>query len=393
MIPIFTLCIIFVIVGLIISKNNILSPSVVTPTVWIIVLSLFLILNHNLPPLSWQFFGSLALWITMLCLGSLFMQSLKVKATPEQKPNKLIMDIFFGISLATYPFFLLFVKEALATGTSGNWAMDLRMAALGKTATFKEVYGGLHVILWQVAYLLELFYYSKKNRHRVIILGLMFLSFGLGTMSKIILLEFVVKSVAILFFKHRVSLKQFMAALGVLLVIFAMIQSTRHGADKFDQNNFFILYILGNTSAFDTLEPASATHYGENVFRIYYAIAEKLNYSSIEPIDPLLPFIHKPIYTNTYTGMYPFFKDFGYWGVGIFALLYGLLFGWVFKKAQQGTPFFIILNAMLIFVVATQYVADLLITNIAGYIKQVLLLMLPFIFNYTIKITPNIDRA
>ncbi len=385
MIALFILCLILAMFGLIASKNNILSPSVITPTVWMVVLSLFMILNHNLPPLSGQFLGALALWVTMLCLGSLFTQSLRVRAYPEHKPSRLVLDIFFWISLATYPLFLLFVKEALATGTSGNWAMDLRLAALGRTETFTEVYGGLHIALWHVAYLLELFCYSPKNRHRVIILGLMFLSFGLGTMSKLILLEFIINTVAVLLFKRKVSVKHFVVALGVLLLVFATIQSMRQRDQKFDQNNFFVLYVLGNASAFDTLEPGSAEHYGENVFRVYYAITEKLGYSSIEPIDPLLPFIDKPLNTNTYTGMYPFFKDFGYWGVGIFALLYGLIFGWVFKKAQQGTPFFIILNAILVFALATQYVADLVITNIAGYIKQVLLLMLPFIANYKIE--------
>ena len=103
--------------------------------------------------------------------------------------SQLIRDIFFWVSVATFPLLLLFVKEALQTGETGNWALDLRLAAIGKTSTFKEVYGGLYLIVWQVAYLIELFYYSKKNRYRVIILGLMFLALGVGTMSKTILLE------------------------------------------------------------------------------------------------------------------------------------------------------------------------------------------------------------
>ncbi len=95
MIALFILCLILAMFGLIASKNNILSPSVITPTVWMVVLSLFMILNHNLPPLSGQFLGALALWVTMLCLGSLFTQSLRVRAYPEHKPSRLVLDIFF----------------------------------------------------------------------------------------------------------------------------------------------------------------------------------------------------------------------------------------------------------------------------------------------------------
>ena len=231
------------------------------------------------------------------------------------------------------------LKEALQAGETGNWAMDLRLAAIGKTSTFKEVYGGLYIIVWQVAYLIELFYYSKKNRYRVIILGLMLLSFGIGTMSKIVLLELLVKTVSILFFKNKVKVKHLVVALVVLLVAFVAMQSIRYNnsVKSFNRNGFLITYIVGNTSAFDTLEPNSSTHCGENVFRVYYAVNKKFGRSGIKPVDPILPFIHKPLETNTYTAMYPFFKDFGYWGVGVFALLYGFLGGYsaVLSKVRR----------------------------------------------------------
>ena len=156
---------------------------------------------------------------------------------------------------------------------------------------------------------------------------------------------------------------------------------------SFNRNGFLITYIVGNTSAFDTLEPNSSTHCGENVFRMYYAISNKLGRSDLKPVAPILPFIYKPLETNTYTAMYPFFKDFGYWGVGVFALLYGLFFGWIFRCAQQGSPMFIIINAIIIPIVVMQYVGDVFITNLSGYIKQIILLALPFIFSFSRKLS------
>ena len=385
---VFIVCIVLAILGLTVSKNNIFSPSVITPVVWIVVLLLFAALPHDLPPLSWQFFGSLLLWVAMMCLGAMFTQSFRYRVSVNE-PSQLIRDIFFWVSIATFPLLLLFVKEALQTGETGNWALDLRLAAIGKTSTFKEVYGGLYIIVWQVAYLIELFYYSKKNRHRVIILGLMFLALGVGTMSKTILLEFILKTVGILFFKNKVKVKHLVVALVVLLVAFVVMQSMRYNSSvgALDRKSFLITYVVGNTSAFDTLEPNSSTHCGENVFRMYYAISNKLGRSDIKPVAPILPFIYKPLETNTYTAMYPFFKDFGYWGVGVFALLYGLLFGWIFRCAQQGSPMFIILNAIIIPIVVMQYVGDVFITNLSGYIKQIILLALPFVFSYRRKLS------
>ena len=385
---VFIVCIVLAILGLTVSKNNIFSPSVITPVVWIVVLLLFVALPHDLPPLSWQFFGSLLLWVAMMCLGAMFTQSFRYRVSVSE-PSQLIRDIFFWVSVATFPLLLLFVKEALQTGETGNWALDLRLAAIGKTSTFKEVYGGLYLIVWQVAYLIELFYYSKKNRHRVIILGLMFLALGIGTMSKTILLEFILKTVGILFFKNKIKMKHFVVALVVLLVAFVVMQSMRYNSSvgALDRKSFLITYVVGNTSAFDTLEPNSSTHCGENVFRMYYAISNKLGLSDVKPVDPILPFIYKPLETNTYTAMYPFFKDFGYWGVGVFALLYGLLFGWIFRCAQEGSPMFIILNAIIIPIVVMQYVGDVFITNLSGYIKQIILLALPFVFSYRRKLS------
>lgn len=380
MIFVFLLCLFFALISLITSKNNVLAPGVITSSVWIIVLSLFCLLNHNLPLLSWKFFGSLSIWITFLCLGSLFMQSVDFKVT-NYKPSKLVRDLFFCISIIFYPFFLLYVREALLTGVTGNWAMDLRLASIGGTKHFKEVYGGIQVIFWEVTYLIELLYFSKKNRVRVFTLAIIILSFGLFTMSKGVFLDFFVKTICILFFRKKVSVKNFLIGLASLITIFVSLQIIRYSGklNNFDAANFFTTYVVGNASAFDTLKPGSSIHLGENVFRIFYAINEKLGFSDIKPINTFLPFIMKPIITNTYTVMYPFFKDFGYWGVGFFAFAYGLIFGWSFKKAQKGSDMFILIFSILSIAIVMQYVADMFLTNISAYIKQIILISIPFL--------------
>ncbi len=374
------LCIFFLFLGLINSKHNIFSPSVITGVIWLIILSLFWILKHNLPVFSWQFLGAMSLWVSILCVSSLLIQSFDFKVE-NHKPSQLIRDVFFIISLLSFPFFLLFIKQSLDAGTSGNWAMDLRLAALGRSDNSKEVYGGWHIIVWQVSYIIELFYFSKKNRYRVLSLALIIVSLGVLTMSKVVCLDIALKTICILFFKKKVSVKHMILALGLIMVFFVSIQTLRekNASKSFDKNDFMVLYTLGHPTAFGTLEPSSSNHFGENVFRIYYAITNKLGLSETKPIDPILPFIHKPIETNTYTGMYPFFKDFGYWGVGIFALVYGLLFGWIFKKAQQGAELFVIIYSMMIFILVMQFIGELMFTNIAGYIKQLFLLILPFV--------------
>jgi len=379
MIIVFLLCISLVVLSLVTSKNNFLAPGVITSAVWIIVLSLFWLLQHNLPPISTKFLVSLTIWISVLCISSLLIQSVNFKIeNPE--PSQFVRNIFFWISILTFPMFLLFVRDALAFGDSGSWSTDLRLAALGQTKHFKEVYDGIHIIIWQVSYTIELFYLSKKNRSKVIVLVIIILAFGFLTMSKIVFLDFFVKTICILFFKNKVSIKHFFIGLTVLLMSFVALQSIRTSIemDSNDRNDFVVLYLLSSIPAFDTVLPGTAYYWGEDVFRLYYAITYKLGISDVKPIEPILPFIHKPVFTNTYTIMYPFYKNFGYWGVGSFALLYGFVLGWIFKKAQKGSVLFILIFSTLALSIVLQYVAEVLLTNLSGFFKQIVILSLPF---------------
>ena len=379
MILVFLLCITLFILSFICSRNDIIAPGVITSGIWLFCLLLFWTLHHNLPPLTDQFLGSLSIWVTFFCISSLLMQSLSTKETIFE-PSKVIRDLFFWISIITYPLFILFVHKALTLGHSGSWSSDLRLAALGKTTNFKEIYGGIHVIIWQVSYMIELFYSSKKNWKRVFILGFIFLSFAFFTMSKSLFLEFFTRTIIVLYFSKKIKVKHILFGAGGLYFLMVIIQAIRNSSnvDTINSQGFTVLYLLSSMTAFGTLEPGSALHWGENVFRLFYSTTYKLGLSSIEPTGILLRFISKPITTNTYTILYPFFVDFGYWGVGIFATIYGLIFGWIFKKAQNGSAFFVLIFATLGLSIITQYGGELLLTNISGYFKQIILLSIPF---------------
>jgi oligosaccharide repeat unit polymerase len=164
----------------------------------------------------------------------------------------------------------------------------------------------------------------------------------------------------------------------VLLALHAIRQSQNLNGDY----SAFLVeqYVLRNLVAFDTLQPFSSEHWGENVFRIFYAVSNRLGISSVEPVDTILPWIYKPVCTNTYTCMYPFFKDFGYWGIALFAPVLGGLTGWVYKRRQQGDVFFSMLYAYFSTMLVFEFDGELFFTNLAGNIKFILLLSLPFLF-------------
>ena len=369
--------VILLIVGYYLSKRNVFAPSVLSCAIWVICLTLFCILPHRLPPLSWQFLGSLSIWITLLWLLSLFVQSFK-HSVPRVEASKPIRDIFLTITIVTFPLYLMQVIP-IATSAGSHWAWALRQYALDE-----NTFSGFIVLLWKTTYLIELYYARKTTLWRTTLPAIIYLTFGFLSMAKITFFEFAVTTLAILYTQKRVHVKHLLVGILLLLAAFFIVQSIRQEQafqQKGEKMDFIVLYALSSMSAFDTLDPYSAAHIGENTFRIYYAISYACG-NETKPVDPILPFIQKPIITNTYTAMYPFFKDFGYIGVAIAAILLGLIFGYLFRGVLQNSAFFIIAYAYFANVIILQYVADIFMTNLAGHIKFILLLSIPFIVGH-----------
>ncbi|MDD3480239.1 MAG: O-antigen ligase [Paludibacteraceae bacterium] len=374
------LCICLLAISYICSNENIFSPGVLTNSIWLVCIGLWYILPHHLPPLSSNFIFAISLWISLLTVTALLLQAVTIPSSIKDiKPSILIKDIYFWLSIATIPLLISFVYNAITHGSSGNWMYDLRMAAIGENGE-EEVYTPFYSLLWIATYLLYLYNTNRNNWLRTMILGLMVFSFSFACMSKIMILNFVVMTLFILYIKKIVTTKHIVIILCVLFFGLITLQGLRH-AIKMDETgveNTLITYFLSSMSAFDTLDPNSSAHYAENSFRLVYAIKYKLGVSTIEPVETLLPWISKPIPTNTYTTLYPFYKDFGVWGIGIFAIIAGIIYGSIFKQVLKKNHFFILLWAYLSMIVITQYVADALFTNLAGHIKMVILLYIPF---------------
>ena len=376
---IIAVCVFFIYGGLYCSKNNPFAPSVMTSLLWACCMLLYLTVDHHLPSLSNSFLVVLLCWIISMNVSSLLTQSVTYRSNQYNDPGVLVRNVYLILAIAFLPSLFRFAQIAIVNGTSGNWALDLRLASLGKGSGFKEPYGGWQIVIWPVSYMLELLCFKKKTWWRLAIPLTIFILFGAITMSKMVFLSIFLYTGSILLFKRVIKLKHFAMAIVPLFIVFILLQTTRH-ASQFSAviSDFVRTYIVGNMSAFETLTPGSSEHFGENTFRLFYAVLYKTGLSSTEPIDVILPWIEKPLVTNTYTGMYPFYVDFGLIGVILFALILGGIYGWTFKKAQNGSNFSILVYAVFTQIIFTQYVADMLFSNTAFYIKLILLLLLPF---------------
>lgn len=379
MILVFIFLIFLLFISLLLSKNNFFSPGVITPGIWLICFCLFFILDHNLPSLSIKFLWALSLWVGCFCLFSNLFQIPKYSQN-NYKPSRFIRDLYFIVSILMFPSVLFFAYKAILLGDSGNWAMDLRLAALGKSKHFVVAYGGWHIFLWKAAYLIELMFISKRNKWRVVLLALFYLVFGVLTMSKTILLDLIIITIVVLYFKEKIKAKYLLFSIIMVVFGFVWIQTLRHSIsiNSDNSNEFLVIYALSSMSAFDTLIPLSTTSWGENTFRFFYEVFYKLGVFDIQPVSPILEWIIKPIATNTYTIMYPFYKDFGFKGILIVGSLFGILYGYLFKKSQQKSYVYQILYAVFIPFLLFQYVGETFLTNFLGNMVLIVLLFIPF---------------
>ncbi len=364
------------------SNQNIFSPATITSALWLACFTLFYYLDHNLYPITQKFILNIVVWITAIWISSLSAQSFQFKNKSKIETSDFIRDLLLLISTICFPFLFVWVNDALAVGESNNWAQNLRLAAIGKSKLGDEIYGGLSIILWQISYITELVHFNKKKLWRVLLPAIYVLSFSFFTMSKTGFLMFFSATVTVLFIKNRISTTKILAGIIIFIIGTFLLQSIRENInfeDADSQTNFITLYILSPISAFETITPCSSEHFGENVFKTIFAIKYKLGLSNIEPIDPILNFVQIPISTNTYTIMYPFYKDFGTWGVLIFGLILGSFWGYLFQKAVKGNTYCTIIFAYVSHMILMQFAGDFTFTNLTGLIKFMIISALLFL--------------
>jgi oligosaccharide repeat unit polymerase len=174
-------------------------------------------------------------------------------------------------------------------------------------------------------------------------------------------------------------------AFGILLVFFVGIQKMR--GSYTNPRHFTALYLTTSLANLDqNVKPKTAEHPAENSFRLFYAIRSSIDDGKTDVVDPILDFKWVKIgnlkyYSNTYTTIYPFYKDFGLVGVIIFALLLGWIFGYLFKTAEDGSQFSFVLYAILAGTVVMQFIGDTFFMVLSQNIQYLIAALIPYIIS------------
>lgn len=393
MILILTLFILFVLafLGWKISQN-LFAPFVITPLIWGGVLFCFLTFPHNLYPIGSKFLSNLLVWVLPFFLSSVFAYY-KTEATSDVtakiEPNMNVIKIYSVLTVLLMPVVIGITVWTAFINDPVNMFRYLRIMNTGMDENIEAPDLGILNYLVSMAYVTLFFVllYGKKKwlLTLIIVLNLML---AFITMAKTTFLCVILSSLYVLYVKKVIKIRHIAYGLLFFVILSIVLQSLRAASSQnevvaVDSFDFFVLYILTSMPAFEYFAlPISAAHWGENTFRLFYAIFYTFG-SDIPPINTILEFVNVPVETNTYTVLYPFYTDFGTFGVFFFSIIYGLFYGYLYRKTTTGSKFALIIYAILLNYIILQFIGEFIFTNLSMEIQHLFFVILPFVrFNY-----------
>lgn len=371
---------------------DIFAPFVITPLVWAFVLFCFVAFPHNLYPIGGKFLGNLLVWVIFFFLSSIlayYKTSDTSETSAQLLPNSRTIKWYVILTILLMPIVISVTIWTAFINDPVNMFRYLRIMNTGVDENIEAPDLGVLNYLVSMAYVtlfFSLLYIKKKRILSIIIVLNLFLAFI--TMAKTTFLCVILSSLYILYVKKIVKIRHIAYGLLFFVLLSLILQSLRAASSQddvvaVDLLDFFVLYILTSISAFEHFVlPGSAVHWGENTFRFFYAIFYSLG-ADIPPIKTILEFVSVPVETNTYTVLYPFYKDFGTVGILFFSVIYGFIYGYLYKKTATGNKFALIIYAMFLNYIMLQFIGEFLFTNLSMEIQHLVFAILPFLkFRY-----------
>lgn len=377
------LCTILFIFSLLFSRRRWYAPSVLASGIWLVSLLAYSWIDHGLHPLTNETCSIITYWLALFCIPSWCVQSVYIKPIfKDIRTSVTARDIYYYLSLCTLPLMIFSVLLVVAR-SGGNPFSALRDANVSEDNGIRTT--GFFVIFWMVSYIMELQVVSKENLGRVILLFFINLFYAFISMGKMNFMILFLAS-AIILTRHKILKIWHLVIGGVLLMfLFVGIQTIRGSYTT--PKKFAALYLTSSLGNLNTnLKPESAEHWGENTFRLFYAFKSAIDGGRTKPIDPVLEFERVEVGefvfgSNTYTTLYPFYKDFGKTGIMVFAIILGLMFGYLFKTSEDNSDFALVLYAILAGTIVMQFIGDTFFTVLSQNIQYLLAALLPFVIS------------
>ena len=339
------------------------SPLTLTIAIWCLILGLYYAMDTDLYPITKQFYFCFLIWIPIFLICTSVIYSL----SSEQRPNAVAADgidynkytfyLFLLISLIITPLYVYRVIQIVTMFGTEDLMTNIRTLAI-----YGEGQGILNysVVINQALFVVALWAHPKVPTWQVVILGIACLMNSLAIMEKGSMFFVFVSSVFVLFEKKVIKIRSILIFSVILFIVFYLLNLGRAGEGSDYQKeetilDFFIMYVLSPPVAFCQLPEEVTPQFGTNTFEVIYLFLSRLGIGDFIVKDKLQEFVFVPVSTNVYTIFQPFFIDFGYRGIAVFAGIYGCIIGWIYRLYKNGNGVGACLYTYTIYVLLLQF--------------------------------------
>lgn len=355
-------------------SKSLFAPDVLNAGIWLFVILLYYLLPHNFYPIQNRFPFAILIWgICFNISSAIVMHYTTASCRILQGYNKTIYRIEIVLAILgtlviaidclrlalTSDYFFLYLRS-LSTGLDENIQSDLNpIWAYLRTAMV-------------IVYLVELSKGKRANLKLVCIFLLLNLLTCFVTMAKSQLFLIVMSSIVVLKRKRLITLKQIAVCVLIFFTLSILIQFARDSSnDDFSIQKFVATYILSGSIAFEYFNPSEITQSGSNVFRFFEAIFSRLGLITDSANETILDYtsVGPTTTTNVYTLLYPYYVDYGYIGIAIFAIINGIINGFLYKKSKYSDAA-LIMYSLTSSTIIFGFFGELLFTNLSTYIQS-----------------------
>lgn len=352
------------------------SPWALTLFIWGADIALYF-LQGTMDPIGPKFIECFSIWIATLIPTSLlsywfaqndFSNNPVDYAQPIHTPQILfnVLCVVSGILTLVYA---MRIWSIVSMFDLSNLLYNLRIYIIednSVTGLLNHVQG-LNFALFIVG----LWMYPKISKWLLIYIIVVNIVFEVFRMEKSGILIMILGTIFMLYERRKIRIRSILLTFAGIIILFFFFNLSKEDVESESDStflDFFGMYVTSPMVAFDRLYPDLSGNFGENTFCILYPYLNMLGFN-LEYTDRLQEFVWVPIVTNVYTIMQPFYNDFGRLGIAFFGIVYGVFFGWTYRRFREGNPVFICIYTYLIEIIIIQFYNDNLLQNIVLFLE------------------------
>ena len=379
---------------LILKIGDVFAPWTITTTIWLVILVLFQFQGNLLYPLGNQFYNCLMLWVPIFCCSSLITYYVMPGHGDTQKNsssipeiNHTLFTVFYVISMVITPLYLYEIMQTVMMFDTADMLYNLRILAVHGD----ESHGFLNYsyVLNQVLLVVALWQYPKVPMWQLVTIIIASIMSAFAIMEKGMVFFLFAAVIFTLYEKKFIRMRSIIFSAISIVILFFLINLARDYREDADPNDattfldFFGIYVLSPAVAFERVHEDLTPQFGSHTFHTIYLFLNRFG-GDYEVKAALQEFVWVPLPTNVYTVFQPFFEDFKYKGVAIFAMFYGLFSGWCYRMMRNGNGFGKCLYVYVVYVLALQFFQENVLISIVTIIQFIFFVML--IQQQTLKI-------